>query len=77
MDNQTTISLAEAEKILEEATEAYKKADAAYRSAASEKCSCLNRLNDAQKHFDHTVNKIRDRAAAGSDWKQIIKRLGV
>lgn len=67
-ENQTR-DVSQAFEELESARASYEDANAAARSASMRETDALNRLNDAQKRFDHLVKEIRDQHPARSDWK--------
>jgi predicted kinase len=39
--------------------------------ARREECNSINKLNEAQKHFDELVNLVKKNATKGSDWANV------
>lgn len=64
----TTRTLAELAADLDDATRQFAEADRAERAAQQDAANAKNRLNEAQKAFDATVNAMRNGAPFGTIW---------
>ena len=68
MDEDERVDLVGLQNRLGQATYDYEKAVERTADARREETRALNELNEVQREFDQTVNRLKKSAPTGSDW---------